>query len=218
MSLKCKTDVNVKQIGKGAYGTVYLLSDNTVVKVATDAKEERSKHLILWNSLPQLCKKYFVKPLNLPKNCRSTIPKYSLHAMEYVHGVNMHDYIKYNLSIGNKKDIKLATDALKDAIMCLWRSGFIHMDLHLRNVLVTRNGIKIIDFGMSEKVTPLKTPRKKKDIEKWFSEKYIKKLNKLGFDATNPNLYAYGIKKHKMFYKPNQVLFNKMHKVKSSIK
>lgn len=214
MSLKCKRSLNAIQIGKGAYGTIYLLSNNTVVKVAEDAKEERSKHYILWNKLSKDCKKYFVKPVDLPKNCRSTNPRYSIHAMEYVKGVNMHDYIKYNLLINNKKEIKVATKALKDAIMCLWRNGFIHMDLHLRNVLVTRNGIKIIDFGMSEIVTPLKAPKTKKDIEKWFSEKYITKLNILGFKATNPNLYAYGIKKHKMFYKPNQELFNKMHKVK----
>lgn len=220
MSLLCNSSAKVIQIGKGAYGTVYLYSDKSalhVIKIAKDATEERAKHLILWNSLPDACKKYFPKPLPLPGRCRPRDSIHGIHAMEYVKGVNMHEYVKHNFAMGNKEAIKIVTGLLKDAIMCLWRAGFIHMDLHMRNVIVTHSGIKIIDFGMSEKVTPLSTPKTKKELSAWFTNKYKKALNKIGLDGTNPNLYAYGIKTHKMYYKPNQKLYNSLHKL-SSIK
>ena len=220
MSLLCNSSAKVIQIGKGAYGTVYLYNDKSglhVIKIAKNATEERAKHLILWNVLPDACKKYFPKPLHLPRNCRPRESMYGIHAMEYVQGVNMDEYVKHKFAMGNKEDIKLITRLLKDAIMCLWRSGFIHMDLHMRNVIVTHSGIKIIDFGMSEKVTPLGTPKTKKELSAWFTNKYKKALNKIGLNDANPNLYAYGIKKHKMYSKPNQKLYNNLHKL-SSIK
>ena len=222
MALTCShKDVKYIQVGKGAYGTIYSVrksNDHFVLKVAKDASEERSKHLLLWVTLPDKCKKYFVKPLDLPKFCRPTSNLYSMHAMEYVSGVNMHEYVKYNLALGNREKIKFVTSLLKDALMCLWKSGFIHMDLHMQNIIITSNSIKIIDFGMTEKVEPLKnTPKTKAELEKWFSERYITALKKLGMKGTNPNLYAYGIKKHKMYYKPNQQLYNKIHAM-SSIK
>ena len=218
MSLTCnpKTYSDVKKIGQGAYGTIYTINDKYVLKVAKDAKEERAKHIILWHTLNEECKKYFVKPYQLPLDCRPTNKKYQMHAMEKINGVNMSDFIKYNLAIDNKIAIKTVMNQLKSAIMCLWKSGFIHNDLHMKNVLVSKDGIKIIDFGLSEKVTPLKSPKTKKDLIKWFTQKYTKSLNKLGLSSMNPNLYAYGIKKHKMYCKPDQVLYNMAYeKVKS---
>lgn len=218
MSLSCTsaTTPDVRLIGKGVYGTVYFV-DNYVLKVAMDADSERAKHIMLWNILDSNCKKYFPKPLTLPKNCKATKPAYSMHAMEYIHGVNMYDFAKYNIAIGNKESIKHVMKELKQAIMCLWKSGFIHNDLHMKNVIVTTsNSIKIIDFGLSENVTPLKTPKTKKELTKWFSEKYTKSLNKHGFNKMNPNLYAYGIKKHKMYATKNQKLYNEMHKIVKS--
>lgn len=219
MLLVCNLNTKFVKIGQGAYGIVYLFTDKSghksVIKVAKDAKEERAKHLVLWSTLPDACKQYFAKPLPIPRSCGTSDNKYGIHAMEYLQGVNMHDYVKYCLAIGDKESVKLVINKLKDAVMCLWRSGFIHMDLHMRNVIITHKNIKIIDFGLSERVTPLKTPKTKKDVIVWFTEKYQKSLDKLGFNATNPNLYAYGIKKHKMYYKPNQKLFNQLHKLSS---
>ena len=219
--MQCNVGENttIEKIGAGAYGEIYIISQagyKYVLKIAKDAKTERAKHVYLWNTLPENCRKYFIKPLPLPTNCK---PKagYFLHAMEHIRGVNMHDYVKYNLSIGNKNAIKIVTAMLKSAIFCLWKAGLIHMDLHMRNVLVTNDSIKIIDFGLSEKVSPLGSPKTKKELTEWFTKKYIKRLKELGFNSANPNLYAYGIKKHKMFYKPNQNLYNQMHKM-SSIK
>ena len=219
--LRCKNK-SLTKIGQGAYGTIYMLNKNgrmIVLKVAKDADAERAKHLILWNTIPDACRRYFPKPLNIPSGCKAR-KNYGLHAMEYVQGVNMQEYIVYNLKIGNKKQIRLVTKLLQDAIMCLWRSGFLHMDLHMKNIIVTKTGIKIIDFGMTEVVTPLKTPKSKAQVIEWFTNRYKETLNKLGFNATNPNLYAYGIKTHKMFYKPNQKLYNTIHKIQpaSSLK
>ena len=216
MSLVCtsKSTPNVRFIARGSYGTIYLIN-NVVIKVANDAKEERKKHIMLWKALSPECKKYFVKPLKIPTNCRAQ-KGYSSHAMEYVTGVNMHEFVKYALKTGNKDAVAIVMNKLKKAIMCLWKSGFIHNDLHMRNVLVTDTGIKIIDFGLSEKVTPLKTPFTNKQITNWFTNKYTKSLNKLGFNVMNPNLYAYGIEKHNMFSKLNQKLYNKCKKCTST--
>lgn len=221
MALVCKKPgVVANEIGKGAYGTIYLVEEKStkyVLKVASDATDERAKHLALWHMLPVSCKKYFITPYTLPSYCKPALPRYGLHAMEYIHGKNMRDYIRDNLTLGNKQAVKIVLAMLKEALMCLWKSGFVHMDLHLGNVLVTNGSIKIIDFGMSEAVTPLGSPKTKKELEAWFSNKYVKGLKKLGLQRTNPNLYAYGIKKHKMYYGPNQKLYNQMHKM-SSIK
>ena len=221
MDLVCTRKIDKQLIGQGAYGKIYKITEPSratyVLKVATDAKEERAKHIALWNTIDESCRKYFIKPLKLPAYCVPSSKRYSLHAMQYISGVNMHDYVTHQLALGNKFVVKLVKDQLKKAIMCMWKSGFVHMDLHMRNVLVVKDGIKILDFGLSEKVTPLKSPKTKKDLVKWFTEKYEKTLKKLGFNASNPNLYAYGIKKHPMFYKPNQKLYNNLHKL-SSIK
>tara|TARA_B110000977_G_C11091322_1_gene497058 strand:- start:5934 stop:6578 length:645 start_codon:yes stop_codon:yes gene_type:complete len=213
MTLVCDNRENIKLIGKGAYGTIFL-RNNVVIKIATDAKEERTKHLDLWYSLPTSCRKYFVRPLKLPPDCKVTSKKYSLHAMEFFKGTNMHDYVILNVGLGNISLVEKALTELKKAILCMWKSGYIHNDLHMQNVLVSSaQKIKIIDFGLSEKVSPLKNQTSEKEISKWFSKKYVKVLKKHGFRTMNPDLYAYGVKKHRMFSKHNQKLYNVMHKI-----
>ena len=219
MNIVCTKATQKVLIGQGAYGKIYKMTDRTkgtyVLKVATDAKEERAKHIALWNTVDKNCRQYFVKPLPLPIGCKPSSTRYSLHAMEHVTGVNMHDYVVHQLTFGKKLEVKIVMSHLKKAIMCLWKSGFIHMDLHMKNVIVVKNGIKIIDFGLSEKVTPLKGLATKRQLIKWFTERYTKALVKLRLKSSNPNLYAYGIKKHPMYYKPDQKLYNKLHEMSS---
>ena len=119
MSLTCdpkKTYSNVRKIGQGAYGTIYTINDKYVLKVAKDAKEERAKHIILWHTLDKECKKYFVKPYQLPLDCRPANKKYQMHAMEKINGVNMSDFIQYHLAVDDKIAIKIVMKQLKSAI------------------------------------------------------------------------------------------------------
>ena len=71
----------------------------------------------------------------------------------------------------------------------IWKLGYIHGDLH--NILILSNGdIKILDFGFSQKTTPLKNNKK---IIEWFIPAWNNYLKKQGLSKGNPNGWVAGI-------------------------
>jgi len=202
-------------IGEGSYGKVFLLHDTTndskvIVKYSSDALEERMKHFEIYSLVDKRCQKYFPKPVLIPKYCKGS----NVHAMEYVQGVSLDIVAQKLLNSGNMDDLHILMYNVQNAILCLWEGGFVHMDLHIHNIIVKPNlNVKIIDFGLTQRASPLrKSPKSLRDISDWFTSQYNKGLHKLRIPKTNPNLYIYGIKTHTMYHKKSQNLMNNIYK------
>lgn len=208
--------MDYKLIGEGAYGTVLRKTTATkdlAIKIGMDAYKERKKHFLLWRKLPPHCKKYFPEPLPIPRQVRRNFANKPIHAMEYIHGKTMFQFVHTQLEKGNIQAIRKSFQLLKRAIMCLWMNGFIHNDLHMENIIVYRNSIKIIDFDFLKRVTPLNTYATYSQVVNWYSKHYENTLSECGLKKINPNLTAFGIKKYKMFNKKSNILYRFLHNV-----
>lgn len=75
--------------------------------------------------------------------------------MEYIQGVTLLNYVTKQ-----KKDKKLPLSTyvkIECALILLWRSGLIHTDLHMGNIILTNVGqddetVTIIDYGLAIKI------------------------------------------------------------------
>ena len=216
--MKCRVPSHVKKslIGAGSYGKVYLLHDTTndsktVLKFSSDALQERMKHFEIFSLVDKRCQKYFPKPMLIPTYCKEP----NVHALEYLNGVSLDVIAKQLLRSRSIDGLHILMYNVQSAIMCLWKSGFVHMDLHTHNIIVEPDlNIKIIDFGLSQRASPLSTsPKSLSDISKWFTSQYNKGLYKLSIPEANPNLYIYGIKTRTMYHRKSQNLMNNIYKV-----
>ena len=67
--------------------------------------------------------------------------------LEYVEGKNLYEWRKYN---DNLEDINSCVKQICEAIEHIHKNNYIHGDLSLNNIMVSKNNIiKIIDFGES---------------------------------------------------------------------
>ena len=158
-------------VSSGVYGKVFLLrvGKNNYVAIKSDKWEDyrmssarqrmsnasdipwgttlqnRAKHKSLFKKLSPTCQKYFVMPLNVRDYCKRDTGQ--LHAMEYVDGQTLNRWLDGPVLPDQRAKI---IKQLQSALFCMWKAGYIHGDLHLNNVLVTKkNMIKIIDFGFA---------------------------------------------------------------------
>jgi serine/threonine protein kinase len=76
--------------------------------------------------------------------------------MEYLEGETLAD----RLSHGALKTELLLRYAIQiaDALDKAHRQGFVHRDLKPGNIMLTRSGVKLLDFGLAKIVTGGKTP------------------------------------------------------------
>ncbi|RGB42636.1 kinase-like domain-containing protein, partial [Rhizophagus diaphanus] len=89
------------------------------------------------------------------------IKKYLL-VMEYADGGSLSHYLKENFKNLTWEDKFNLADQLASAVSCLHDEDIIHRDLHSNNVLISKNIIKLADFGLSKRIE--ETTQKKKDI------------------------------------------------------
>jgi serine/threonine protein kinase len=167
----------VKLVGEGVYGRVYLVqmpnNKRIAVKVGKTAINEKRKHTDLYSIMKATCQTMIIKPIDIHPD---------VYAMEYIDGVNLKEILVSNkVSFANKTKI---LSKVKNAFKCLWKSGYIHGDAHLENIMVIKTNndfkIKLIDFGFLTKVKALVG----NDYHAWFAEQW-KKLN---VSLGNPNL------------------------------
>lgn len=187
---------------------------------------EKHMHEEIYKKMSKSCKKYTLPLKNLKQDIITKIriqlklskDEYII-AMKYVDNVTLYQYLKFhsmpkhmksmavnNLKNSNhkikqmllkKKSIVTIRNKLHNALYCLWKSGFIHSDLHLNNIIVDTNlNLFIIDFGQTFRVNPLPANVKITDIQTintWFAIQWLNEYSKSNYIG-NPNIMLFSDK------------------------
>ena len=140
----------VSMIGKGGMGEVYLGTDTRLgrpVAIKVSSREfndrfEREAKAISTLNHPNICTLYDVGPNYL--------------VMEYIEGETLSKIIERG-PLPLDKALQYAVQIV-DALAAAHAKGVIHRDLKPGNVIITRNGAKVLDFGLAklstEKISP----------------------------------------------------------------
>jgi serine/threonine protein kinase len=151
-------------IGRGGYSEVYR------------ARSLRSGKPVAFKVVPDLSdhaleavnpgKSRFVQELAIHERVQSRyIPRFlfsgrvhgaSFIAMEYIAGESLYDYMTVKRSAGvwiSADEVAEIACGLFTAIDSLARNGIVHRDLKPTNIMITRNSIKIIDFGFARGIS-----------------------------------------------------------------
>src|SRR5581483_9072452 len=129
-------------IGKGGMGEVYRANDTRLgrtVAIKVSAREfsdrfEREARAISSLNHPNLCTLYDVGPNSL--------------VMEFVEGDTLSKLIDQG-PIPLDRALPYAVQ-ITDALAAAHAKGVIHRDLKPGNIIVTRNGVKVLDFGLAK--------------------------------------------------------------------
>ncbi|MDR3699163.1 MAG: protein kinase [Candidatus Sulfopaludibacter sp.] len=124
-------------LGQGGMGTVYRARDTRMdrtvaIKVSAtqfSGRFEREVRAVAALNHPHICTLYDVGPNYL--------------VMEYVEGKALHGPLPVD------RAIRLASQLL-DALDAAHRKGIVHRDLKPANILVTKSGVKVLDFGLAK--------------------------------------------------------------------
>jgi serine/threonine protein kinase len=130
------------QLGEGGMGEVYKAKDtrlNREVALKTSKLEfserfEREARAVAALNHPHICQLYDVGPNYL--------------VMELIDGQQLKGPVEPTQAIEYSKQILDALDAAH-------RKGITHRDLKPANILVTKQGIKLLDFGLAKQDAPL---------------------------------------------------------------
>src|SRR6202171_6250597 len=129
-------------IGAGGMGEVYrahdpLLGRDVAIKVSAERFSERFER-----------EARAVAALNHPNICtlHDVGPNYLV--MEYIEGTQLKGPLPLDKAIEYSGQILDALDAAH-------RKGITHRDLKPANILVTKQGIKLLDFGLAKQIAPL---------------------------------------------------------------
>ena len=187
----------------GAQCSTYLLTHkinkNTklIVKVGYNIDEITKEYDIY---------KAFINKMD--KKCASLFPKFydiqyynnqRVLVLEYIEGLTLNKFLEKKPE-PTLSQISNIFKKIQKGIICFWKKGIIHGDLHLENIIITKKGNpKIIDFGLSHFVT--KYNNKKHEIDVWFDKGYKKYLK--FYRPGNPETVYFDL------YKP---MYAKSHK------
>jgi serine/threonine protein kinase len=186
------------KVGRGATGKLFKTYHNkkwiTIKLFPYSLTKFEKQYITIYNILPQQCKKYLAKPVDLGITKIKVNGRYKgILAYEYISGVTLRKYIE---NPQNKNSISKIITKVQKSLLCLWYNGYMHGDFHLDNIIVMPNGnIKIIDFSTASMVKPLShaNPQKKNNVVKWFKKEWTDR---------------YGTNLSKGKYNPNLALFN----------
>ena len=147
MSLSAGTQLGpyeiLTPIGAGGMGEVYKARDTRLdrivaIKVSHERFSQRFEHearSVAALNHPHICQLYDVGPNYL--------------VMEFIEGSQLHGPLPIEKAVEYAGQILEALDAAHS-------KGITHRDLKPANILVTRQGIKLLDFGLAKSGGPLK--------------------------------------------------------------
>src|SRR5881296_3785120 len=129
-------------IGAGGMGEVHKARDTRLdrivaIKVSSEQFSERfgrEARAVAALNHPHICQLYDVGPNYL--------------VMEFIEGQTLHG------PLPAEKAIEYAAQ-ISDALDAAHRKGITHRDLKPANILVTKQGIKLLDFGLAKQTAPL---------------------------------------------------------------
>ena len=146
-------------IGAGGMGEVYKARDTRLgrtvaVKVLTqqrDSPEERQRfereaRTISQLSHPHICALYDVG--------REGETEYLV--MEYLEGEPLSDRLARG-PLPLEQTLRYGVE-IADALDRAHRQGIVHRDLKPPNVMLTKEGVKLLDFGLAKAMAPVKPP------------------------------------------------------------
>ena len=212
----------VTKIASGVYGIVFRVKLNgKVYAVKVDKKgsmvmSDHKIHVKLYNKLGDECKNIVPEPvtnIQTLEDLKILVGNKKISAMEYVPGVTLLKFLHKTTDYSKLLKVK---NNLRKALLCMWKAGYIHGDLHLENVIVAKElTVKIIDFGFTVKVTPLQATNTV-SIRNWFGEQWPIILKFWGVEKGNPNVHAYGLYTNfpiglNMFATNHKTLLSKFH-------
>src|SRR5579862_2934746 len=133
----------ISQLGAGGTGEVWKARDTRLGRIVAlkvsrhefDERFQREARAVASLNHPHICQLYDVGPNYL--------------VMEYVEGAPIHGPLSYELAAEYSSQILDALDAAH-------KQGITHRDLKPANILVSRAGIKLLDFGLAKHRGPLK--------------------------------------------------------------
>ncbi|MBZ5618676.1 MAG: serine/threonine-protein kinase [Acidobacteriia bacterium] len=131
-------------LGAGGMGEVYKARDTRLkrtvaIKISSERFNERfgrEARVVATLNHPHICTIYDVGPDYL--------------VMEYIDGKPLRGPLPVDVAVGYAREIAEALDAAH-------RHGIVHRDLKPSNILVTRAGVKLLDFGIAQ-MTPARGP------------------------------------------------------------
>src|SRR5581483_2046920 len=147
----------VSLIGKGGMGEVYLGTDTRLgrsVAIKVSSREfndrfEREARAISTLNHPNICTLYDVGPNYL--------------VLEHVEGETLAKLIERG-PLPLDKALAYGVQIV-DALAAAHAKGVVHRDLKPGNIIVTRNGVKVLDFGLAKIATERTSPDSAADIQ-----------------------------------------------------
>src|ERR1700686_2259560 len=132
----------ISQLGAGGTGEVWKARDTRLGRIVAlkiskhefDERFEREARAVASLNHPHICQLYDIGPNYL--------------VMEYVEGVPLKGPLPLERAVEYAGQILDALDAAH-------KKGITHRDLKPANILVTRQGIKLPDFGLAKQTAPL---------------------------------------------------------------
>jgi serine/threonine protein kinase len=147
----------VSQLGAGGMATVYAARDtrldrSVAIKVLTPRLElgeasrkrfEREALAISRLSHPHICSLYDVGRARVP----ASDDELSYLVMERVDGETLADLLTRG-PLPNSRAVSFAIE-IAEALACAHGEGIVHRDLKPQNIMVTKTGTKLLDFGLA---------------------------------------------------------------------
>ncbi|KAJ9153805.1 hypothetical protein P3X46_027207 [Hevea brasiliensis] len=139
-------------IGRGSTATVSLATSVSSGELFAVKSTEPSKSMFLQKEqyyLSKLSCPYVVKYLGFDITDEESKPMYNI-CMEYVPGGSLHDAIQRHGGQLDELMIRLYTRDILRGLEYLHTNGLAHCDIKSKNVLVSKEGAKIADFGCAK--------------------------------------------------------------------
>ena len=154
-------------LGAGGMGEVYKARDtrldrevavkvlSTTTVASADARErfEREAKAIAQLSHPHICALYDVGQAPNPESQAPSAEPLQFLVMELLEGETLADRLTRG-PLPLEQTLRYGIE-IADALDKAHRQGIVHRDLKPANVMVTKSGVKLLDFGLAKAAAPL---------------------------------------------------------------